>query len=491
MASGRMQGRSLGLKFLLVCAMAVLMSLPAFFVFALIYDRTNRADAVISEVGQTFGGEQTFVGPVLIAPYRAVKPAPPPQPGEQIVGRPTTIIEDGWYVVFAENGRADVEADTDVRSRGDLFKVRTYTATVNFQAAFDLRGEPSNAPSNATIDWSRATLLIGVADPRGTRGAPEVTVEGRPAIPLEPGSAYANVLNGYVDTASYDPAMARPVVNGGQIQWLSASVGDLARPDQQFSLTSQLSITGVESIGVVAFAKNTEIQIAGDWGNVGYAGNYPRLSEAEAPQGAKAASANTFEGRWSIPYVARNVTEAGVASDLGALMNSTVRVRLIDPTNPYQAVTRSLKYALLFVGVVFLAYFLFEATSDQRVHPAQYILVGLAQIIFYLLLLAISERIGFNSAFFIAAAATVALISFYLGAVFRSQSKGVMALAVFTALYALIYVLMSLEDYALLVGSVAAFLAIAAAMYATRNLDWYGMTAERAPWRNPGDPPAT
>lgn len=489
MASGRMQGRSLGLKFLLVCAMAVLMSLPAFFVFALIYDRTNRANAVISEVGQTFGGEQTFVGPVLIAPYRAVKPAPPPQPGEQIAGRPTTIIEDGWYVVFAENGRANVAADTDVRSRGDLFKVRTYTANVTFLAAFDLRGEPTNAPRNAAIDWSRATLLIGVADPRGARGAPEVAVEGRPAIPLEPGSAYANVLNGYVDTASYDPDVPRPVVNGnGQIQWLSAPVGDLARPDQRFSLTSQLSITGVESIGVVAFAKNTEIQMAGDWGNVGYAGNYPRLSEPDAPQGA---NANAFEARWSIPYVARNVTEAGVASDLGALMTSTVRVRLIDPTNPYQAVTRSLKYALLFVGVVFLAYFLFEATSDQRVHPAQYILVGLAQIIFYLLLLAISERIGFNSAFLIAAAATVALISFYLGAVFRSRAKGITALAVFTALYALIYVLMSLEDYALLVGSVAAFLAIAAAMYATRNLDWYGVAAERAPWRTPGDPPAT
>ncbi|MBI1251347.1 MAG: cell envelope integrity protein CreD [Alphaproteobacteria bacterium] len=485
MSSIRMPGRSLGLKFLLVCLLVLLMSLPAFFVFLLIEDRANRASAVIAEVGQTYGGEQTFVGPILIAPYRAVRPAPPPQPGEPIAGRPTTIIEEGWYVVFAESGRADVEADTDVRSRGDLFKVRTYTANVSFNAAFDLRGEPTNAPPGATIDWARAALLIGVADPRGTSGQPAVTVEGREAIPLEPGSAYANVLNSYVPPEGFDTH--RPSAPGN-IQWLSADIGDLAQPEQQFELGSQLTITGVESVGVVAFAKNTEIRVAGDWPDVGYFGAFPRVGEADA---APAASGNAaFEARWSIPYVARNVAEAGSAADMGALMNSTVRVRFVDPTNPYQAVTRSLKYAILFIGVVFLAYFLFEATSDTRVHPAQYILVGLAQIIFYLLLLAVSERIGFNWAFLLAAVATVALISYYLGSVFKSARKGFVAMTVFTALYALIYVLMSLEDYALLVGSVAAFVAIAAAMFATRNLDWYGLTADRAPWRDPQAPPA-
>jgi len=160
-----------------------------------------------------------------------------------------------------------------------------------------------------------------------------------------------------------------------------------------------------------------------------------------------------------------------------------VTTRFVDSTNPYQAVTRSLKYALLFIGVVFLAYFLFEATSDTRVHPAQYVLVGLAQIIFYLLLLAIAERIGFNWAFLVAAVATVALIGWYAGAVFKSRQRQYAAIAAFSLLYALIYVLMSLEDFALLVGAVAAFVAIAAVMWFTRNLDWYGLglTEKRTP----------
>jgi len=134
------------------------------------------------------------------------------------------------------------------------------------------------------------------------------------------------------------------------------------------------------------------------------------------------------------------------------------------------------------VGLVFLAYFLFETLSGKRVHPAQYLLIGLAQVIFYLLLLSIAERIGFDGGFAIAAAATVGLISAYAGWVFESRRQGFIALVAFTLLYGLIYVLMRLEDFALLVGAVTSFAAIAAVMYFTRRLDWYGS-------RDPAVPP--
>ena len=128
----------------------------------------------------------------------------------------------------------------------------------------------------------------------------------------------------------------------------------------------------------------------------------------------------------------------------------------------------------MFIGLVFLAYFLFETTTGKRVHPAQYILVGLAQVIFYMLLLSIAEHTGFDIAFGIAATATVALISAYAGWTFKSRGQGIRALVAFTFLYGLIYVLMRLEDYALLVGALASFAAIAAVMWFTRNIDWYG-----------------
>ncbi len=457
-----MDRRSLGLKFLLVCVLAVLMSLPAFGVFGLIFDRTSRAQSVVNEIGARLGGEQTVIGPILVAPYRAARTVMNDQ------NRPVQQIETGWYAVFADTGRAEAVLDTVVRQRGDLFKVRTYTADVSLTGAFDLSREPSAAPQDATIDWSRAVILVGVTDPRGVVEAANIQIEGQGAIPFEPGSAYQSVFpNLQGASGRVDPSLQFSISQDGRlIQWLAADVGAFARPGARFSLTSGLKVTGVESFSLTAFARTSELRMRGDWNDVGYFGAFAQ----EAEEGAQG-----FDARWTVPFVRRNLADAGPTTELGGLGQLAVTTRFVDPANPYQAVTRSLKYALLFIGVVFLAYFLFEATSDRRVHPAQYLLVGLAQIIFYLLLLAIAERVGFDLAFLIAAAATVALIGWYAGAVFKSAQRQYAAIAAFALLYALIYLLMRLEDFALLVGAVAAFVAIAAVMWFTRNLDWYGL----------------
>ncbi len=156
------------------------------------------------------------------------------------------------------------------------------------------------------------------------------------------------------------------------------------------------------------------------------------------------------------------------ASVQQSLFGSAIRVG-----DTYQSVTRSLKYVHLFLGLVFLSYFVFEATSGKRVHPAQYVLVGAAQTIFFLLLLSLAEKIGFDFAFLFAGGATVALLSMNAGWIFVSRKQGLRALGVFSVLYALIYVLLRIEDYALLIGAVASFMAVAAAMYFTRQMDWY------------------
>jgi len=456
----RLPTRSVGLKFLLVCILAVLMALPAFVIFGILSERQGRAQAVIAEVGQRYGGEQSFTGPILAAPFRQIIPAPPATPDNP---RPQATVRNGWYVVFAKTGDGDAVIDTDVKARGSggLFKVRTYAADVSLRAAFDLTGEPRAAPDGASIDWTRAVILVGVRDPRGAKAPADLRIGDR-AIPLEPGSAYAGVFSDASNQQAYQ----------GPTQWLVAEVGDIARPGATFDARTQLKFTGVETVSLIAFARDTDLRIRGDWEDVGYFGAFPPKGSEDA---AAAGTNGQFDARWTVPFIARNLAESGDAATLGALGGLDVQVRLIDPANPYQAVERALKYALLFLGVVFLAYFLMEATSDRRVHPAQYILVGLAQLIFYLLLLALAERIGFDLAFLIAATATVTLIGGYAGAAFRSRRRGVIAFFAFAALYALIYMLMRLEDYALLAGSIAAFAAIAAAMWFTRSLDWYGL----------------
>lgn len=464
----RLPTRSVGLKFLLVCILAVLMALPAFAIFGLIYDRTSRADEVIAEVGQRYGGEQTFTGPILAAPFRQVIAAPPAAPDNP---RPQTTVRNGWYVVFAKSGKGDAQIDTDVKARGSggLFKVRTYTADVELSGAFELSGEPTAAPEGASIDWTKAVILVGVTDPRGAAAPASIQVGDR-SIPLEPGSAYGDVFSYAAAPGGYTTPPSP-----GPSQWLVAQAGGFARPDAKFDVGTKLKFTGVETISLVAFARDTDLRIRGDWKDVCYYGGFPPKFGEDAAEVRAAEAKGAFDQQWTVPFIARNLAESGDASTLSSLSSLNVQVKLIDPANPYQSVTRALKYALMFLGVVFLAYFLMESTSDRRVHPAQYILVGLAQLIFYLLLLAIAERVGFDLAFLLAAGATVTLVGAYAGGVFQSLRRGVIAFVAFAVLYALIYLLMRLEDYALLAGSSAAFVTIAAVMWFTRNLDWYGL----------------
>ena len=160
------------------------------------------------------------------------------------------------------------------------------------------------------------------------------------------------------------------------------------------------------------------------------------------------------------------------AVDYGQQQPKTVMgIKLVDS---YRSTIRSVHYITLFLGLVFLTYFLFEVKTGKRVHPAQYALVGVAQTIFYLLLLSLAEHLGFDWSFLIAGASTVGLFAVNTEWVFQSRALAKRSLAVFTAVYAFIYVLLRVEQYALLVGAVTSFAAVAAAMYMTRNVDWYG-----------------
>jgi len=295
--------------------------------------------------------------------------------------------------------------------------------------------------------------LVGVSDARGALADGILTMNGATST-FAPAEIAQNMSIGE-DHGS-----------GLKLMLFGAKAAGIAKPNTQFNVTTALHFSGAQRIAVVAYGKTTHLAVQGDWRSPGFDGGFLPVSRSVSHDG--------FTAEWSVPFIARGVRAEGPGNSITGLDATALGVSFVEVADPYQSVSRSLKYVPLFLGLVFLSYFIFEVTTGKRVHPAQYVLVGMAQIIFYLLLLSLAERIGFDFGFLTAGAATVALLSANTSWIFQSRLQGLRALACFGLLYALIYVLLRLEDNALLVGAVSSFLAVATVMYFTRKIDWYG-----------------
>lgn len=434
--------RSIGLKFLLVCALVVLMAAPTFAVWGVLSDRLNRFQQVRAELSRYEGGEQRLLGPVLLVPYAK----------EAVVdGRVTTV--QGEAVAFAETGTAAATLAMDVRRR-DIYAVPVYRASTRLAATFNpaaiLTALQEQDPQ-ARFDLSKARVAVGLSNTVGVLEPVRITpVKDAPARELTP----------VVGVGDQD----------GAFRQIAAPVGDLAGAGQPFSIDLTMAISGAERFAIAPFAKNTTATIAGDWADPSFEGGFLPTQRAIDKQ--------RFQASWSAPLARRGV--AAAATDRGVLSqiaDKDFAVRFVEPTNIYTGVDRALKYGLMFIGLVFLTYFMIEVASGLKAHPAQYVMVGVAQAVFYLLLLAFAERMGFDVAFAVAATMTVGLLSSYAAAVFRGGRYFWISGATFAGLYGLMYVLLRLDDYALVVGATASFAAVAALMYVTRNVEWYPRAA--------------
>lgn len=430
--------RSLGVKLFVVCGLALVMIIPALLVGGLIEDRTKRSEDVIREISSHVGGQQTFLGPTLAIPY--VRP-----------GSANEFARRGMYLVFPTKASATLKVATQERHRS-LFKVPVFQVESKMDASFDLSGVPAALQQGAELDWSRAEVLVGVSDPRGALADATVTASGKTST-LVPADISPNMMIGD---------------QGSQLnlRLFGSKLEGIVQRNAQFSVSSFLRFSGAQRIAVLAYGKTTQLTVQGDWPSPGFDGGFLPVSRSISPNG--------FSADWSVPFMARGVRAEGQSETITGLDSTALGVSFIEVADPYQSVNRSLKYVPLFLGLVFLSYFIFEVSTGKRVHPAQYLLIGIAQIIFYLLLLSIAERIGFDRGFLLASAATVTLLAANAAWIFSSRMQGVRAFAIFGCLYTLIYLLLRLEDNALLVGAIASFLAVTAAMYFTRGIDWYG-----------------
>jgi inner membrane protein len=432
-------------------------------------DRQHYRSMTAQNVASSLAGPQTLLGPLI---HSACVESWDVETGKGDERRSEERRREFLLTAMPEQLKLRSGAAMEERARG-LHKVNTYTLKAHIQAQW---ASLASLQPQATVKGSRMQcgapiVMLGVGDARGIRTA-QLTLDGS-ALALKPGT--------------FHPRYSR-----GLHAVLPATVHDQAGG---LSATLDLELVGTEGLSIVPLGSNTEVQLESGWPHPSFAGRF-LPSEREV-------RSDGFTAQWRLSSLAttaqhdvaagKPVCAAGPGDDESAASPSpgsgctdSFSVAFIDPVNPYSLADRAIKYGVLFIALTFVAVGLFElmgggpAMKSLRVHPVQYLLVGSALCSFFLLLLSLSEHLPFGASYALAAGACVLLLGYYASHMLGSMRRGLPFGAGMALLYGLLYVLLQLEQTALVVGSIALFAVLALVMVLTRRVNWYGLTAPRA-----------
>ncbi|HEX3808664.1 MAG TPA: cell envelope integrity protein CreD [Rhizomicrobium sp.] len=434
-AKGNARYSSPGFKFLAVVLLTLCMVIPLFFIGLALDGREEMASDAASDIASGWGANQTVSGPVLFIPYEYKT--------ESLVdGKAVVTTNRDEAVILPSALNIDTDANVETRWRG-IFEVPVYRSSIGLKASFTRAAFDGVFPQGATIFWNAAYASVVVTDPRGLAANVTLQVNDHSAT-FEPGIGSQNKL-----------------ANG-----IHAPLG-LSGPPQALNLHATIGLRGSKELSFAPMGEQTVARLHSTWPDPSFFGNFLPNEHAINDKG--------FSASWSVPYLARGTSQsfASAPDAISTLTASAFGVRFYQPVGFYQLVERSLKYAILFVGLALLVFFVTELVSVKRLHVMQYALIGAAQVLFYLLLLSFAEHIGFGLSYLAAAAGTIAMTCAYAWSAFASAARAAVLAVLLGTLYALLYVILQQEDYALLIGALLLFFALGATMYATRKIDWY------------------
>jgi inner membrane protein len=443
--------RSPAFKLVLVGILALLLGIPLLFVWALVDDRERRSHDVSSEIARSWGGQQDIMGPFLIVPFTT-----------RVV---TTVNEkqiestEERFAVFMPD-KLDVAAETtsQVLYRS-IYKVPVYNGELTFSGHFDRPDMSLVGIDVLSVHWDGTVLALGLSDVSGLKHASPMSVIGSSSLTFEPSIGVPG------SPMSGIHARLRP---NDESKNSTAGPEGLAR--EAFDFSFALSLSGSFSMNFAPVARETAVTLASDWPNPSFTGAFLPFERKIDKSG--------FTAMWKVPHLARSVPQAWSLPEselsLSRLSNYEFGADLFVPVDFYDLVTRALKYGLMFPVVTFMAVFIMEVLTRQPLHPVQYLFAGAALVLFFVLLLSFAEHVGFVWAYVIAAAATSLLVSVYIAQSVGSLMKGLAVLAMLLILYGLLYLILRLEDYALLAGALTGFAALAAAMFLTLGVNWSG-----------------
>jgi inner membrane protein len=433
-------GAFFGIKALIITGISLALLIPALMLSSMVQERQRLSASVEEEIVQGAGGELLFAGPFIIVPVEEAVNKDSNGVYHSTVSREVIILPRDLTI----NGTAV----TDERSRG-IYTAAVFTGTFDFNAVFDIQEEKIAALFNrqSIIHLENSRLCIEISDPRGLREMPNITLPDGSMVELSADFSSLGITG-------------------------TALAGKMKAEPGQLKLDFTVEAGGGGSITMIPLGMGTEVRLAADWPTPSFIGANAPIEREIGDEG--------FTAQWRQPRGTGKYPEYFVSGTQDINPNrygeyNGMGVDFFDSIGVYHKTERALKYALLFIIVPFVVILLFEVFTKKRIHPIQYVLVGLTDIIFYALLLSLAEQMHFTLAYIIAAGGVIMVISFYTGSILSHFKRGLVLIPILILLYGYLYSALQSQDYALLIGSVGMFVILTVVMVITRNIDWYAL----------------
>jgi len=441
-------GGSVLIKLGLIGFLTILLLIPSSLIQDLIAERQNRQEEVIREISDKWSGSQLVQGPVLVLPYKTTIIAEDPNTNKKLSREILTNI-----YILPETLNISSKANPEMLHRG-IFDAVVYNSKIQVNGKFSALELIKSNIDPAMIQWDKAKVAIGLSDLKGLKNNPVIRL-GNENYEVEPDLTSLRLFSNNL--------IILPNLS--------------TEKNTALSFSFDLDLRGSEKLSFLHLGKNTTVKIKGEWNNPSFTGRY--LPDERSISG------KAFSATWKMPYYNRPypqqwVEENTILNKADTLVKgknnpdtrATFGVDFLLPVDQYQKTTRAAKYAILVILLSFLSLFFTELLNKRNVHFLQYVLIGAAMTIYYTLLLALSEQMGFNMAYILASVATIGLIGTFIWSLLKNYKAALLFAGILSMFYGFIFVILQLQDMALLVGSVGLFVIIATLMYLSQKISW-------------------
>lgn len=427
-------------KMIIVVIITFLLLIPASMIQNTISERENTQYAAIQEVSSKWADQQTITGPFISIPVTYYV-------RESLANEQTKVVQMTDYLhIMPKNLTINGKIIPNERKRG-IYEVVVYESDLEISGSFSKMDLSGFNLEGKDLHLDKAEFVIGLNDLGGIEQSLELKLNDS-IFPFNPGITSNQVVeSGIRADIYYDPS------------------ADLNQP-----FKVQMKLKGSQLLYFTPVGETTDITMHSNWASPKFNGSF--LPDERDSQG------DQFTAHWNVLHLNRNFPQSWMGSRF-SIQESSFGIDLLVPVDNYQKTYRSVRYAILFIGFTFLVFFFIEVMTKKQIHVIQYILVGFALVIFFTLLLSISEHLNFNLAFLISALATLMLVGGYLKSILKSLQLTSLIVGFLTLLYSFIFVIIQLEDYALLMGSIGIFLILGVLMYISRKIDWYQLNRSK------------